>query len=329
MKRMVLAVGGNSLIRAGEKGTIDEEIANAKRIAAQIIGLIRDGYRIVLTHGNGPQVGAELLMHERAADQAPGYPLDTCDAATQGRIGYHLQQALDNEVRLAGLRVPIVALVTQCVVSLDDPSMSHPTKPIGRFYSRAEAEERKRLLGWDLIEDAARGYRRVAPSPEPIEIVELDVIRELMERDVFVIACGGGGIPVAWVNQRLQGVEAVIDKDLTSALLASKLGAELFVIATDTDSVYLDYKKSTQRPLERVSPAELDSYARAGHFPPGNMGPKIEAVLQFLRAGGTEAIITSCDTLCAAVAGKAGTHIISNPSSPSPDSRTKFEVSSG
>jgi len=328
MKRMVLAVGGNSLIRAGEKGTVQEEIANARRIAAQIIGLIRDGYRIVLTHGNGPQVGAELLLYERAAHQAPGYPLDICDAATQGEIGYHLQQALDNEVNVAGLGVPVVALVTQCVVSLGDPSMSHPTKPIGRFYSRAEAEERKRV-GWEFIEDAGRGYRRVVPSPKPVEIIELDVIRELLERGVFVIACGGGGIPVARVNQRLQGVEAVIDKDLTSALLASKLGAELFVIATDTDSVYLDYKKSTQRRLERVSPAELASYARAGHFPPGNMGPKIESVLQFLRGGGTEAIITSCDTLCAAVAGKAGTHIMSDPSSPPPDPSTGLEISSG
>ena len=312
MKRMVLAVGGNSLIRAGEKGTIYEQISNARRIAAQIIGLIREGYRIVLTHGNGPQVGAELLLHERAVNLLPGYPLDMCDAATQGEIGYLLQQALDNEVRLAGLRVPVVTLVTQCVISLDDPSMRNPTKPIGRFYSHAEAEERKRLFGWGLIEDAARGYRRVVPSPEPVEIVELDVIRDLMERGVLVIACGGGGIPVAWVNQRLQGVEAVIDKDLTSALLASKVGAELFVIATETDSVYLDYKKSTQRSLERVGTAELASYARAGHFPLGNMGPKIESVLQFLCRGGTEAIITACDTLYAAVTGNAGTHVTSD-----------------
>jgi len=217
MKRMVLAVGGNSLIRAGEKGTVHEEIANARRIAAQITGLIRLGYRIVLTHGNGPQVGAELLSHGRTINQAPAYPLDICDAATQGEIGYLLQQALNNELKLVGLRVPVVALVTQCVVSLDDPSMSHPTKPIGRFYTRAEAEERKRLFGWEFIEDAGRGYRRVVPSPKPLEIIELDVIRDAMERGVFVIACGGGGISVAWVNQRLQGVEAVIDKDLRFA----------------------------------------------------------------------------------------------------------------
>jgi len=316
MKRVVLAVGGNSLIRAGEKGTIGEQIANARRIGAQAIGLIRDDYRIVLTHGNGPQVGAKLLLSERGASQAPGNPLDVCDASTQGEIGYLLQQAIGNEIKLAGLSVPIITVVTQCVVSLADHSMSHPTKPIGPFYSRAEAEERKRLFGWELVEDAARGYRRVVPSPAPVEIVELEIIRDLMERGVLVIACGGGGIPVARVNQRLQGVEAVIDKDLTSALLASELGAELFVIATDTDYVYLDYKKPSQRPLDRLGPAELETYARAGHFPSGNMGPKIESVLRFLRRGGTEAIITSCDTICTAVAGMAGTHIVSEPAGP-------------
>ena len=317
MRRMVLAVGGNSLIRAGEKGTIGEQLANARRIAVQVVGLIRDGHRVVLTHGNGPHVGAELLLHERATNQMPGHRLDMCDASTQGEIGYLLQQALGSELKLAGLRVPVVTLVTQCVVSLSDSSMSCPTKPIGPFYSRADAEERKRLFGWELIEDATRGYRRVVPSPEPVEIVELEVIRDSTERDVLVIACGGGGIPVAWVNGRLQGVEAVIDKDLTSALLASKLGAELLVIATDTDYVYVDYKKPTQRPLHRVSPAELKVYARAGHFPPGNMGPKVESVLQFLGRGGTEAIITSCDALCAAVAGMDGTHIVSDPATPS------------
>ena len=181
--------------------------------------------------------------------------------------------------------------------------MQHPSKPIGPFYSRADAEERKRLLGWEIVEDAARGYRRVVPSPEPIDIVELEVIRDLVEQGVLVIACGGGGIPVVWKNGRLQGVEAVIDKDRASALLASRLGVDLFVISTDTDYVYLDYKKPTQRPLRHVGAAELEEYARAGHFPPGNMGPKIESVLRFLRDGGKEAIITSCENLCAAVVG--------------------------
>jgi carbamate kinase len=239
----------------------------------------------------------------------PGLPLDVCGASTQGEIGYLLQQSLESELHLAGLRVPVATVVCQSLVSLDDPSMKHPSKPIGPFYSRADAEERKRRFGWEIVEDAARGYRRVVPSPEPIEIIELEAIRNLVEQGVLVIACGGGGIPVVWNNGKLQGVEAVIDKDLASALLASRLGADLFVISTDTDCVYLDYKKPTQRPLARVSAAELAEYAKAGHFPPGNMGPKIESVLRFLRGGGKEAVITSSEDLCQAVAGSAGTHM--------------------
>ncbi len=309
MKTMLLAVGGNSLIRAGEKGTIAEQRANAQRTAAQIVGLIRAGYRIVLTHGNGPQVGAELLRSERGASQVPGLPLDVCGASTQGEIGYLLQQSLESELQSTGLHVPVATVLTQCVVSLDDPSMAHPSKPIGPFYSRADAEERRRLFGWEIVEDAARGYRRVVPSPDPVDIVELEVIRDLVGQGVLVIACGGGGIPVVWNNGILQGVEAVIDKDRASALLASRLAVDLFVISTDTDFVYLDYKKPTQRPLQNVSAAELQEYAKAGHFPPGNMSPKIESVLRFLSDGGKEAIITSCENLCQAVAGTVGTHL--------------------
>ncbi len=309
MKTMLLAVGGNSLIRAGEKGTIPEQRANAQRTAVEIVGLIRAGYRIVLTHGNGPQVGAELLRSERGASQVPGHPLDVCGASTQGEIGYILEQALQTELQRAGLHVPVTTILTQSIVSPDDPSMKHPSKPIGPFYSRADAEERTRRFGWKIVEDAARGYRRVVPSPQPIEIVELEVIRDLVEQGVLVIACGGGGIPVVWKDGRLQGAEAVIDKDRASALLASRLGVDLFVISTDTDYVYLDYKKPTQRPLQRVGAAELEEYSRAGHFPPGNMGPKIESVVHFLRKGGKEAIITSCENLCPAVAGCAGTHM--------------------
>ncbi len=309
MKTMLLAVGGNSLIRAGEKGTIAEQRTNARRTAVQIVRLIRAGYNIVLTHGNGPQVGAALLRSERGASQVPGHPLDVCGASTQGEIGYLLEQALQTELHQAGLHAAIATVLTQSLVSADDPSMHHPTKPIGPFYSREDAEERQHSLGWQIVEDAARGYRRVVPSPEPIEIIELDVIRDLVERGVIVIACGGGGIPVVLNNGRLEGVEAVIDKDLASALLASHLQAELFVISTDTDYVYLDHKKPGQRPLRKVSARELEAYARAGHFPAGNMGPKIESVLRFLRHGGKEAIITSCDNLCSAVLESAFTHM--------------------
>jgi len=309
MKTLLLAIGGNSLIRAGEKGSIAEQIANARRTAAEVVGLCREGYRIVITHGNGPQVGAALLRSERGASQVPGHPLDVCDACTQGEIGYILQQALETELNAAGLQNPVVTVVTQSVVSAGDPAMRHPTKPIGPFYARADAEERSRQLGWQIVEDASRGYRRVVPSPEPIEIVELEVIQDLVEHGVLVIACGGGGIPVIWKDGKLQGVEAVIDKDRASALLASKLRAELFVISTDTDYVYLDYKKPGQRPLKQIGAAELRSHLEAGHFPPGNMGPKVESVLRFLDDGGREAIISSPEQLRSAVAGKSGTHV--------------------
>jgi carbamate kinase len=309
MKTILLAVGGNSLIRAGEKGTMAEQLSNARRTAREIVGLIRDGYRIVLTHGNGPQVGAALLRSEAGASQVPGLPLDVCDAATQGEIGYILEQSLESEFQLADVHVPVISVLTQSVISLDDPAMKHPNKPVGPFYSREEAEERKRQLGWEIVEDAARGYRRVVPSPEPIEIVELEVIRQLVDHGVLVIACGGGGIPIARQGGQPIGVEAVIDKDRASALLASRLGVDLFVISTDTDYVYLDYKKPAQRPLHEVCASDLERYLAAGHFPPGSMGPKIESVLRFLREGGKQAIIASAENLRTAVAGGTGTHM--------------------
>lgn len=309
-RTILLAVGGNSLIRAGEKGTVAEQLENTRRTAVAILGLIRKEYRLVVTHGNGPQVGAALLRSERASDQVPGHPLDVCDATTQGEIGYLLQQSLYNELAKAGLHVPVVTVLTQVVVSRDDPAMQHPTKPIGPFYSRADAEERRRLLGWQIVEDAARGYRRVVPSPEPIDVVEQEVIRDLVNDGVLVIAAGGGGIPVMRNNGGFQGVEAVIDKDRASALLASELGVDIFAISTDTDFVYLDYKRPGQRPIRRATAAEMEAYHRAGHFPPGNMGPKIESALRFLRNGGKEVVITSYEHLEEAVAGAAGTHIL-------------------
>lgn len=310
---MLIAVGGNSLIRAGERGTVAEQLANTRRTAEAIVGLIRDGYRLVITHGNGPQVGAALLRSERASDQVPGHTLDVCDADTQGEIGYLLAQSLRNELHRAGMRVPVVAIMTQCIVAADDPAMQHPTKPIGPFYSKKDAEERHRTLGWAIVEDAARGYRRVVPSPHPIEIVELEVIRDLVEAGALVVACGGGGIPVVREpDGMLHGVEAVIDKDRASALLAAKLGVDLFAISTDTDCVYLDYKKPGQRPLAFVTATEVTEHFKHGHFPPGNMGPKIESVLRFLKAGGKRAVITSFTHLLEAVAGHAGTHIVAN-----------------
>jgi carbamate kinase len=329
MQTLLLAVGGNSLIRAGEKGSMREQLGNARRTAREIVGLIRDGYRIVLTHGNGPQVGAALLRSEAGASQVPALPLDVCDASTQGEIGYILEQSLECELQAAGMRVPVISVLTQSVISLDDPAMQHPNKPVGPFYSREEAAERKRQLGWEIVEDAARGYRRVVPSPEPIEIVELEVIRDLVERGVLVIACGGGGIPIAREGGQPFGVEAVIDKDRASALLASRLGVDLFVISTDTDYVYLDYKKPAQRPLRVACASELERYLAAGHFAPGSMGPKIESVLRFLREGGKQAIIASAGNLRSAVAGGIGTHMFPDPTDAGKERGTLIEVPAG
>ena len=309
-KTILIAIGGNSLIRAGEKGTVAEQAINARRTAAAIVGLVREGYRLIITHGNGPQVGADLLRSERAADQVPPQPLDVCGAATQGEIGYLLVQALGTELAQAGLHVPVVSVVTQSVVRRDDPAMQHPSKPIGPFYSRADAEERKRTLGWQIVEDAARGYRRVVPSPDPTDIVEQEVIRDLVDDGVLVVACGGGGIPVVEEDGKLVGVEAVIDKDRASSLLASELGVDVFAISTDSDFVYLDYKKPTQRPIHEMAADEIEKHLATGQFPPGNMGPKIESAVRFLKRGGHEVIITSYEHLFDAVHGKAGTHIV-------------------
>ena len=312
-KTALVAIGGNSLIRAGEKGTIAEQLANTRRTAAALRHLFELGFHLVITHGNGPQVGAQLLRSERASDVAYSQTLDVCGAASQGEIGYLLAQSLHNELAANGIKVPVVCLVTQTVVSAHDPAMQHPTKPIGPFYSRADAEEKKRALGWHIVEDAARGYRRVVPSPEPLEIVELDLIRELVDGGALVVSTGGGGIPVVRENGGLRGIEAVIDKDRASAVLASQLGVDLFAISTDTDYVYLNYKKPSQSPICRVTASELAKHYRDGHFPPGNMGPKVESVLNFLRKGGKEAVITSYEHLADAVGGNAGTRILPDP----------------
>ena len=326
MKSMLIAVGGNSLIRAGETGTVAEQWANARRTAAAIVQLIQAGYHLVVTHGNGPQVGAQLLRSERASDQVPGQTLDVCGAASQGEIGYLLAQSLRDELALRGLAMQVVSIVTQTIVGVDDPAMQHPTKPIGPFYSQAQAQERQRVLGWHIVEDAGRGYRRVVPSPEPVEIVELGVIRSLMDQGVLVVACGGGGIPVVQCGSELKGVEAVIDKDRASALLAARLGVDVFAISTDIDFVYLDYNRPTQHALHCVSASELEAYYRAGHFPKGNMGPKVESAMRFLKAGGKQVVITSYEHLTDAVAGRTGTRIMPDAMSVGESSETEVTI---
>jgi carbamate kinase len=310
MPTAVIAIGGNSLIRAGEKGTIPEQMANVRRTSHSLVRLIGDGYHLVLTHGNGPQVGAQLLRSERAADDTYRLPLVVCGAATQGEIGYLLQQVLGEELARASLARPVVALLSQVVVAKDDPAMAHPTKPIGPFYSEHDAQLRRLRFGWKVVEDAARGWRRVVPSPAPLEVLEEPAIRVLVRSGAVVIACGGGGIPVVRANGYYTGVDAVIDKDAASALLAMRLQVELLAISTDTDRVYLDYKTPRQRPLVRVTAAELRAHAAEGHFAAGSMGPKVEAAATFVEHGGGRAVIASPECLYDAVCGRAGTEIV-------------------
>jgi carbamate kinase len=307
---VLIAVGGNALIRAGQKGTAQEQFQNAVDTAAVVVALIGAGYRVVLTHGNGPQVGAALVRSELAAAHAYRLPLDCCVASTQGEIGYVLQYALWQALQAQGLATPVVSLVTQVLVDKNDPAFARPTKPIGPFYTKDEADRYRDLFNWDIVEDSSRGFRRVVASPEPRGIVELEAIRACVDRGLVVIAGGGGGVPVFNDHDISKGVEAVIDKDHTSAILASQLGADFFAIDTDEEMVCLDYAKPSQRKLPQLTVMECRRYLAEGQFPEGSMGPKIRAAMIFLERGGGEALITDSGHLFEGVAGRAGTHII-------------------
>lgn len=311
MKKIaVIAIGGNSLIRAGQRGTIEEQFENVTKTSEQIVKLFQTGYDVIITHGNGPQVGAQLLRSELASSQVYTQPLDVCVADTQGSMGYMLQLGVQNELAHHNINISVATIVTQVVVDKNDKGFTNPNKPIGPFYSKEEADRKIKELGWKMVEDAARGYRRVVPSPQPLEIVELEFIKSCIEKDLIVISCGGGGIPVIRENSKLKGVEAVIDKDRASSLLASKLNADVFIISTDAEYVCLNYKKSNQINLEKVTLAEIKKYYNEGHFPPGNMGPKIEAAISFLENGGSEVIITTPEKIVDAVQGKTGTRLV-------------------
>jgi carbamate kinase len=307
---ILIAVGGNSLIRAGQKGTIPEQMENAGEISRCVAGLVARGFAVVLTHGNGPQVGSQLLRSEAGASQTYTLPLDVCVAMTQGEIGFILKSALQTALRDVGVCVPIAPVVTQVLVDKNDRAFSRPTKPIGPFYSEEVARKKEEELGWSVVEDASRGYRRVVASPAPVSIVELDIISHCLENGMIVIAVGGGGIPVVGDNGAVRGVEAVIDKDRASALLASELHLERMVISTDVEQVYLRYKTPKQEALATLTYDEAYRYLHVGHFSEGSMKPKIEAALDFLHRGGKEVIISNPAHLLDALAGKAGTRII-------------------
>jgi carbamate kinase len=307
----VVAIGGNSLIKDARHQTVPDQYLAAHESSEHILSMIKDGWNVVITHGNGPQVGFILRRSELAAHELHEVPLDVCGADTQGAIGYALQQNLQNVFRQAGLDRSVATVVTQTEVAADDPAFARPSKPIGSFMDEEQAERRRRQ-GWDLIEDAHRGYRRVVASPVPLRIVELPVIRRLLESGAVVIAAGGGGIPVVPSQTgELHGVAAVIDKDLASALLANALDADLLLISTAVERVALNFGTPRQRWVDRLTLSEAKRYlAEGGHFGSGSMAPKIKAVINYLEHGGREALITSPATIEQALAGTTGTRII-------------------
>lgn len=310
-KLVVIAIGGNSLIKDSSHMSVLDQYRAAGETAHHIAGLVAGGWRVVVTHGNGPQVGFILLRSELAKGTLHQVPLESCVADTQGAIGYQIQQTLENELRRRGIWQPVATVVTQVRVDRNDPAFEHPSKPIGPFYTEAEAREHATRDGWAVREDAGRGWRRVVPSPRPLEIIEEPVIRELLKRRIVVIAVGGGGIPVLKNDEGLlEGCAAVIDKDQATALLAMHLKAEVLVISTGVDKVALDYGKPTQRELDRMTVAEAKRHLSEGQFPAGSMGPKIEAAVRFLEHGGKRVVITQPHLLEAAIEGKTGTHIV-------------------
>jgi len=309
-KTAVIAIGGNSLIKDRQHRTVPDQFAAAQETSVHIADIIQQGWRVVITHGNGPQVGFILLRSELASDVLHTVPLDSCGADTQGALGYMIQQLLGNELSRRGVAVPVVTVVTQVVVDENDPAFRNPTKPIGPFYDEAKAKLYEREQGWAVAEDAGRGWRRVVPSPIPREIVEVGAMRTLIKAGFVVVGVGGGGIPVVRDPEgNLRGVEAVIDKDYASGLLASGIEADLFLISTAVEKVYLDYGQASQRALDHMSVDEAREYLREGQFPPGSMGPKIAAVIQFLEDGGKEAVITSPENLARALRAETGTRI--------------------
>jgi carbamate kinase len=311
MKTVVIAIGGNSLIKDAQHMSVPDQYAAVVETARHITDLLEHRYRIVITHGNGPQVGFILLRSEHSRGILHQVPLDSIVADTQGALGYQIQQALENEFRHRKLATSVATIVTQTLVDHHDPAFAKPSKPIGQFYTRAEADDRMLVEKWAMVEDAGRGWRRVVASPKPVRIIESEVVKHLVKNGYVVIAAGGGGIPVVADEQgNLSGVAAVIDKDLASAVLAEAISADLLVISTAVEKVCLNYGKPNEQPLDVMTAAEARRYVAEGHFQPGSMLPKVQACLQFLEAGGREALITCPHALSAALAGNTGTRIV-------------------
>ncbi|MEJ2700168.1 MAG: carbamate kinase [Desulfuromonadales bacterium] len=310
-KVAIVALGGNALIRPGERGEFRQQIRHVRESVVHLPLLLRLGYNLVVTHGNGPTVGHLLLQNEMARDTVPPMPLDVCDADSEGGIGYLTQQALVNELFARAGGGQVVSLITQVVVDPKDSAFTRPTKPVGPYYSAEEAERLRHVKGWVVEEDAGRGFRRMVASPRPLEVVEEKAVRILLRNGVVVVAAGGGGIPVVRrPDGRFEGVEAVIDKDLASALLARRLGASLLVILTAEEFVYRHFGRKEQEAMPLLDTATARELLEAGEFPPGSMEPKIRAAVEFLERGEGEVIITLPERLAAALNGDTGTRIV-------------------
>jgi carbamate kinase len=311
MKKVVVAIGGNALAPAGESGDASSQRRRIESTAGRLADLVQAGHDLVVTHGNGPQVGNILLQNEETRHLVPPMPLDVCGAESQAQIGYVLAQSLRNEFASRRIDRDVGCVVTQVLVDANDPAFANPTKPIGPYYAREDEIIVKKAKGWKMVFDQRGGWRRVVPSPRPVDVVEKDIIRRLLGdgEGRVVIAAGGGGIPVIRRDGKLIGVEAVIDKDLAAAVLARSIGWKHLVIATDVPRVALDFGKPSQQFLDRLTVSDAKKYLGQGQFPPGSMGPKIDAVVGFLEHSGERAVITDLEHLVPAVDGKAGTRI--------------------
>lgn len=308
---VLVALGGHAFMQRGEKGTVEIHERNAAFICQRLMTLVEREYRLVVTHGNGPQVGNLLLLNESGDESVPKMPLDVLVAETEGSLGYFLLQAMLNELRRRDIERYVTTVVTQVLVDPEDPAFKNPTKPVGPFLTKEEAERRQKQLGWKIVEDSGRGWRRVVPSPIPKKVIQRHMIRQSAEAGHIVIAAGGGGIPIKQMpDGNYEGIEAVIDKDLTSSILATQIGAEIFIILTEVPNIYSGYGTPKQNQINAITAEQLKEMHKAKEFPQGSMGPKVEAVIGFLERGGKRAIVTSPDHLSEAMLGRGGTHII-------------------
>lgn len=310
-KTAVIALGGNAITKSNQEDTIANQFANTRKSLDEIVELAREGYGLVVSHGNGPQVGNALLRIELSRGKAPILPLGVCVADTEGGMGYMIEQSLQNRLRAENIDRMVTTIITQVIVDKNDPAINNPTKYIGQFYTEEEARNYESKRGWSMKKDANRGWRRVVSSPIPIATVPGKFIRRLVDQDIIVIAAGGGGIPIYIDdNGNYEGFDAVIDKDRASAVLANEIGAEILAILTSVDKVYINFGKDSQKGLDTITVSEAENYLKEGHFPSGSMGPKMEAAIQFINNGGEMVIISSLEDAQKSFNGEAGTRII-------------------